>query len=63
MATKTTILSIRRAYRGLPETAAKQMGLRKLRDALALGDRNPARVAELIGWARYHLPYAEAARC
>ena len=44
------------------DSAYRQIGLRAIRNAIALGDRNPTRVAELIAIARFQLPYAEAAR-
>jgi hypothetical protein len=50
--------SLRRQFAGLVSSAHRQMGLRRVRDALALGERNPARVAELTAQAVYHLAYA-----
>lgn len=58
---RASLLALRRAYAGLRVSAHKQIGLRAIRDALALADRNPERVAELWAKARFHLPYAEAA--
>ena len=57
-----TLHTLRARFAGLKESAYKQIGLRAIRDALALGDRNSARVAELVERAKYLLPYAEAAR-
>lgn len=54
------LTAIRRALGLLSETAHKQMGLRRVRDALALGDRNPERVRELHQQAWSHLQHALA---
>lgn len=51
--------ALRQSYKGLYDSAHKQMGLRYIRDALALGNRNPERTLGLIGQARYHLPIAQ----
>jgi len=59
---RRSLLSLRSRFAGLPSSSYKTMGLRRIRDALALADRNPARVAELVGEARLYLPHAEAAR-
>lgn len=56
---RKSLLSLRRRFAGLGASAHKDMALRALRDALALADRNPARVAELAARVAYHLPYAE----
>jgi hypothetical protein len=56
------LTTLRRRYITLPTSAHKQIGLRAIRDALALADRAPERVAELAAKAAFHLPYAEAAR-
>ena len=56
------LISLRSAFRATKDCAARQMGLRAIKDALALGDRNAARVAELAAKAASLLPYAEAAR-
>lgn len=55
-----TLTQIRARFGRLPETSYKQMGLRRVRDALALADRNPDRVAELHAQAAHYLQYAEA---
>jgi len=58
-----TLSSLSAAFRAVKaHSAHKQMGLRALKDAKALGDRNPARVEELLAKAALYLPYAEAAR-
>lgn len=57
-----SLTQIRSRFGKLPETSYKQMGLRRVRDALALEDRNPARVAELHAQAAHYLAYAEAAQ-
>jgi len=57
-----SLTQIRSRFGRLPTTAYKQMGLRRVRDALALADRNPARVAELHGQAAHYLACAEAVR-
>ena len=62
MASTLTLTQLRSRFAGLRTSAYKQIGLRAIKDALALGDRNPERVAELTAKAVYHLPYAEAAR-
>jgi hypothetical protein len=61
MANTLSALSV--AFRAIKaHSAHRELGLRALKDAKALGDRNPARVEELLARASYHLPYAEAAR-
>lgn len=57
-----TLASLATAYRAVKaHSAHRDMGKRALRDAKALGDRNPERVAELLAKAAMLLPYAEAA--
>lgn len=58
----SSLLSLRRRFAGLRDSAYKQMGLRAIRDALALEGRNEARIAELAAKAEFYLPRAEAAR-
>jgi hypothetical protein len=55
-----TLTQIRSRFARLPETAYKQMGLRRVRDALALADRNAERVQELHAQAAHYLACAEA---
>jgi hypothetical protein len=57
-----TLLQIRRRFGALPTTCYKQMGLRAVRDAIALQGRNPERIAELHARAWRDLQYGEAAR-
>lgn len=57
---QSSLFKLRRAYAGLPDSAAKQIGLRAIRDALALADRNPVRTAELVVRAEFELPYAQS---
>lgn len=58
-----SITSLAAAFRAVKaDSAFRQLGLRALKDAKALGDRNPARVAELLERAAFYLPRAEAAR-
>jgi len=59
---RSSLLSLRSKYAGLPVTAHKQIGLRAIRNALALDDRNMPRVNELVAIAAFHLPHAQAAR-
>ena len=59
---RNSLLSLRRRFAGLPLSSYKELGLRRVRDALALEGRNPERVAELVAQARAYLPYAEARR-
>jgi hypothetical protein len=61
---RSSLLSLRRRFAGLPETAHKQVGLRAIRDALRYVGRADmaAYVAEKAAWAIYQLPHAEAAR-
>lgn len=59
---KTEILTLRSRFAGLRDSAHKQLGLRAIKDALALEGRNPERIAELVAKATYYLPYAEAGR-
>lgn len=54
-----TLTQIRRRFGALPVSSYKQMGLRRVRDALALGDRNPERTAELHAQGWLQLQYAE----
>lgn len=62
--TRQTILALRRRYAGLPATSHKDIGLRRIRDALRYVDRADMRdhVASLTADAVHHLPYAEATR-
>ena len=62
MPSRSSLLSLRRRFAGLPETGHKQMGLRSITTALQLLERNPAAAADLAAKAAFHLPYAEAAR-
>jgi len=55
----SSLLSLRRRFAGLCPSGHKDAGLRAIRDALALADRNPDRVAELTAKAVFSLPYAE----
>ncbi len=57
-----SLIALRASFRRLPVSAAKQIGERAIKDALALADRNPARVAELTAIAVFQLPYAKVAR-
>lgn len=56
------LISLRRRFAGLPVSAAKQIGLRRIRDALRYVDRPEMadHVATLAAQAAYQLPYAEA---
>lgn len=54
----SSLLSLRQQYAGLCASAHKQIGLRAIRSALALADRNPQRIAELTATAVFHLPCA-----
>ncbi len=55
----SSLLTLRRRFAGLYPSGYKDSGLRAIRDALALADRNPERVAELTAKAVFALPYAE----
>lgn len=57
-----SLTQLRSRFAGLPTSASKQIGLRAIKEALALQGRNPERIVELAGKAAFHLPYAEAAR-
>lgn len=58
-----SLASLSAAFRAVKaDSAHRQIGRRALKDAAALGDRNPARVEELLTRAASALPYAEAAR-
>ncbi len=58
-----SLVSLTSAYRAVKIASShREMGRRALKDAKALGDRNPGRVAELLAKAAMLLPYAEAAR-
>ena len=58
-----SLASLTAAYRAVKaHSPHRDMGKRALKDAKALGDRNPARVAELLAKAAALLPYAEVAR-
>lgn len=62
MPSRSSLLSLRGRFAGLRDGSHKQIGLRSIRDALALLGRNDAAAAELAARASFHLPYAEAAR-
>lgn len=52
---------LKAAYRRIhADNAHTQMGKRRLKEAGELLGRNADRVRECLGWARHHLPYAEA---
>lgn len=53
--------TVKAAYRGLRETAHKQLGVRYAKEALQFAERNPAHAAEMLSRARFHLPYAKEA--
>ena len=55
-----TLTTIRSRFGKLPTTSYKQVGLRNVRDALALADRNHERVAYLHQRAAHNLACAEA---
>lgn len=55
-----TLHQIRSRFGSLPTTCYKQMGLRAVRDALALQGRNPAREADLHAKAWRNLQFGEA---
>jgi hypothetical protein len=61
MTVSPSLHSLRRRFAGKPETAYKQIGLRAVRDALALQGRNPARIAELTAIAAHQADLADAA--
>lgn len=60
---RSSLLTLRRRFAGLPETGHKQIGLRRIRDALRYVEREDMRehVAKLTADAVFALPYAEAA--
>lgn len=62
--TKQSLLVLRRRFAGLPPSGAKDIGLRRIRDALRYVDRADMRehAASLAATAAYQLPYAEARR-
>ena len=55
-----TLLGLRYEYGQCVDSAHKQIGLRAIRNAIALGDRNLELVVELRATASFHLPYARA---
>lgn len=61
---RTTLLALRRRFAGLPPSGPKDVGLRRIRDALRYVERADMRdhVAKLAAEAAYQLPYAEARR-
>ena len=59
MTNASTINKLRAAFRGLPETGHKQMGLRAVQEAKWLLGKNQERVEELTEKARFHLSYAK----
>lgn len=59
---RSSLLSLRRRFAGLPDRAHKQMGLRAIRNALQMLESNPTYAAEQAARAEFHLPHAEAAR-
>ncbi|HNQ98358.1 MAG TPA: hypothetical protein PKN52_00080 [Trueperaceae bacterium] len=50
---------LRRSLRACTDCAERQLGLRYVREAQALGGRNPEREAELMGQLPRLLAYAE----
>ncbi len=60
MATRSSLLSLRRCFAGLADSSHKQMGLRSVSLALHMLGKNEERVAELVSKAEFHLPYAVA---
>lgn len=56
----TDLTTLRSKFSGLRQSAWKEMGLRALRDATRLADRNPTEVHALTAKARFYLQYAEA---
>ena len=54
-----TLYQFRREFSDCVDCAQKQMGLRYIRNALNLGTRNEARVAELVGRLPMLLAYAQ----
>lgn len=56
------LLALRRKFAGLPDRAAKQIGLRRIRDALRYVDRPDMAdyVARLAAEAAFQLPHAQA---
>jgi hypothetical protein len=59
-ATRSSLLSLRAHFGGLPDRARKRMALRAIRNALRTLDSDPAYAAEQAALAEFHLPYAEA---
>ena len=59
----TSARHLRRRFSGLADSAAKQIALRRIRDAIALEKRDDpatqALAAELLASAAYYLPMAE----
>lgn len=52
--------ALRYRYGKCRDSAHKQIGLRRLREALQLSVNNPTRAAECLSLAEATLPYAEA---
>lgn len=51
---------LRAAFARHVDNPARQMGLRRIRDAIALGGNNPQRVADLYAQACFLLPQSAA---
>lgn len=54
--------ALRAEFRALRDSAYRQMGLRYVKDALALKGRNSDRITALAAAARNHLQHARAVR-
>lgn len=63
-ASRDSLLALRRRFSGLPDSAPKQIGLRRIHDALRYVGREDMRehVEALASQAAYELPRAEARR-
>jgi hypothetical protein len=57
-ATRSSLLSLRAHFGGLPDRARKRIALRAIRNALRTLDSDPAYAAEQAALAEFHLPYA-----
>lgn len=55
-----TLTALRAKFNRLPESFHRQVGLRYVREAILLVDRNAVEADRLYQQARFHLPYAEA---
>ncbi len=60
--TRSALTALRASFAGLVETGHKQIGLRRIRCALKLLDKNPAEAERLYWQAKFELPYAQNAR-